>query len=160
MDTKQFDETVEKMRALFGRDYQFALATTSDQGPSLRFVDTYFDGKDFYVVTYTKSRKVMDIEKEPRVAICSRKAYSFSGIARNIGHPLLPENLVVRNILTEVFKDWYFMHNDEADPNMCYLKITPTQGFFHFEKTGYKMDFDGKTVTSFPFSFDTVCTEE
>ena len=53
-----------------------------------------------------------------------------------------------------------FLIWNEADENMCYIRIDPTAGFFHKDGTGYKIDFTEKTVKTFPFTFDTVLTEE
>ena len=46
-----FEIAIKVMREQFGRDYQFALSTCRDNIPSSRFVDTYFDGDSFYIVT-------------------------------------------------------------------------------------------------------------
>lgn len=40
------------------------------------------------------------------------------------------------------------------------VKIKPTTGFFHKDRIGYKINFDEKTVDTFPFNFDIVLTEE
>lgn len=155
-----FENALKIMQDIFSRDYQFALATSENDTPSLRFVDTYFDGECFYVVTYLYSQKVKEIIKNPNVALCSKKMHSFSGRAYNIGHPLLSENSGIREKLIEVFEPWYFKHNNENDSNMCYIKIKPTTGFFHKDGTGYKVNFEDKTVSKFPFNFDIVLTEE
>jgi hypothetical protein len=154
-----YENALRTMDALLAKDCQFALATAEDGVPSLRYVDTFFDGGCFYVVTYAKSRKVREIEKNPSVALCDRRLFSFSGKAYNIGHPLKPENLAVREKIAEAFKIWYFRHNDEADEAMCYLRIEPENGFFHADGTGYKMNFTGKTAETFPFTFNTTLTQ-
>lgn len=43
---------------------------------------------------------------------------------------------------------------------MCYIRIDPTAGFFHQDGTGYQINFTEKTVRAFPFTFDTLLTEE
>lgn len=156
----EFECAVKIMKDLFSRDYQFALATSSDNVPSLRFVDTYFDGESFYIVTYALSQKVKDISKNPNVSLCARKMHSFSGKAYNIGHPLDEKNSEIREKLIKVFEPWYFAHNNEQDENMCYVRIEPTSGFFHKDGKGYKVDFSKRSVESFPFKFDIVLTEE
>ena len=153
-----FENAIRVMKELFGRDYQFTLSTCRDNIPSSRFVDTYFDGESFYVVTYRLSQKVTEIESNPNVSLCSIKMHAFSGLAYNIGHPLKAENAEVRSVLVKAFEPWYFEHNNEADENMCYLKINPTTGFFHRDGTGYRIDFAEKTVETFPFVFDIVLT--
>lgn len=145
---------------MFSKDYQFTFATTDNNVPSLRYVDTYFDGKYFYVMTYGTSQKVKEISLNLDVALCSRKMHAFSGKAYNIGHPLLKENEKIREKLIKVFESWYFKHNNENDKEMCYLKIKPSTGFFHKDGTAYKINFTEKTVIDFPFLFDTVLTED
>ena len=145
-----YENSIRVMIDLFGRDYQFALSTDKNNIPSSRYVDTYFDGESFYVVTYGLSKKAAEIADNPNVSLCCSRMHAFSGKAYNIGHPLL----------TKAFEPWYFKHNNEADENMCYIRIDPTAGFFHKDGTGYKIDFTEKTVKTFPFTFDTVLTEE
>lgn len=155
-----FEVSIEKINKLFGRDYQFALATMNDKEPSVRFVDTYWDGRAFYIVTNKQSRKVSDINTNPSVSLTCRRLHSFEGTAVDIGHPLLEENRAIREKLTEAFRDWYFVHNNENDANMCYLEIEPTLGFFHQNGVGYRVDFLQKTVESFPFEPSIRYTEE
>lgn len=141
------------MRELFGRDYTFALATTEGKVPSVRFVDTFYDGAAFYVVTHERSQKVKELTKNPNVALCN-KLYRFSGTARNIGHPHKAENGAIRGKLMQVFEPWYLAHNNEDDPGMCYVRIMPEYGFIYQDGTGYKIDFEKKTAERFPFDFD------
>lgn len=156
----EYESALAIMHELFTKDYQFALATVSDNIPSLRYVDTYFDGEAFYIATYDKSQKVKEITENPHVSLCARKGYAFSGFAENRGHPLAPQNQAIREHLTKAFSAWYFAHNNENDEHMCYVRVVPTTGFFHHNGTGYKVDFKEHTVLTFPFSFDTVLTEE
>ena len=152
----EYENAINVMKELFGRDYQFALSTAKDNIPSSRFVDTYFDGESFYIVTFKLSQKVTEITKNPNAALCCNRMHAFSGRATNIGHPLDPENVLIRSILIKAFEPWYFKHNNEADENMCYIRIKPATGFFHKNGTGYKVNFTKKTVNTFPFTFDTL----
>ncbi len=153
-----FERAMSVMAELFGKDCAFALATAGENVPSVRMVDMYYENGAFYVVTYANSRKVRELEANERVAMCAQ-AHRFSGAARNIGHPLRPQNAAIRQSLTRVFAPWYFKHNDEGDENMCYVKIEPRRGFFYQNGTGYDVDFENKEVKSFPFVFDAVLPE-
>ncbi|MCH5191355.1 MAG: pyridoxamine 5'-phosphate oxidase family protein [Oscillospiraceae bacterium] len=144
---------------LFQKDYQFAMATTANHIPSLRFVDTYFYDGAFYILTYENTNKVKEINVNPQVALCSRKGYAFHGKAVNIGHPLLPENSEIKNKLIVAFKQFYFKHYNENDP-ICILKIMPENGFVYKDGIGYKIDFVNKTAFAEPFTFNTILTEE
>lgn len=155
-----FENAISAMKEQFGRDYQFALSTCRNNIPSSRFVDTYFDGENFYIVTYKLSQKAVEIAENPNVSLCSRQMHAFSGQAHIIGHPLDPDNSDIRSSLIQAFERWYFKHNDEADENMCYIKINPITGFFHKNGTGYKVNFIERTVNSFPFNLDIVMIED
>lgn len=65
-----YENSIRAMIDLFGRDYQFALSTDKNNIPSSRYVDTYFDGESFYVVTYGLSKKAAEIADNPNVSLC------------------------------------------------------------------------------------------
>lgn len=153
-----YEKSLNVLKELFAKDYQFALATSSDNIPSVRFVDTFYDDGAFYIVTYAKSQKVQEIEKNSEVSMCNN-LYRFSGTAYNIGHPLCEKNHGIREELIKVFDPWYFAHNDENDENMCYIKIELKQGFFYKDGTGYKVDFTDKKAEEFPFVSDIVMVD-
>lgn len=146
-----YEKSLTVLKELFARDRQFSLATSADNIPSVRVVDTYYKDGAFWVVTCAKSRKVREIEGNPNVALCSG-LYSFTGKARNAGHPLKEEHREIRSELIRAFEPWYFQHNDEGDENMCYVKITLTSGFFYKGKTGYRVDFIQESADAFSFA--------
>lgn len=146
-----FKESLRVLADLFGKDCTFVLATVKDSIPSARVVDTYFDQGVFWIVTYAKSKKVIEIMDNPNVALCNQ-FHTFQGKATNMGHPLNEDNQEIREKLIQVFAPWYFAHNNENDEYMCYVKIKPETGFFHKDGTGYKVNFQQKNVESFPFT--------
>ncbi len=148
-----YEKALLVMNELFAKDYQFAMATVKGNTPSVRFVDTFFEDGSFYVVTYSKSQKVQELEDNSQVSLCN-EFYRFSGNACNIGHPLLLENRAIREKLIKVFEPWYFAHNNENDENMCYVKIELKEGFFYKDGIGYKVSFQLKEVEQFPFDYD------
>jgi general stress protein 26 len=153
-----YEKSLNVLNELFARDYQFALATTNNNIPSVRFIDTYYDQCCFYIVTYAKSKKVIEMEINNNVSLCN-KLYSFNGVAINIGHPLIPQNSEIREKLIRVFEPWYFKHNNENDENMCYVKVELTDGFFYKDGKGFKVDFIAQEAKEFPFEFDMVLAE-
>lgn len=153
-----FEKSLNVLAELFAKDYQFALATSNDNVPSVRFVDTFYDNGAFYIVSYAKSQKVKEIENNHKISMCN-KLYRFTGTAYNIGHPLSEKNHAIREKLTKAFEHWYFEHNNESDENMCYMKIELKQGFFYKDGTGYKVDFENRKAEEFPFTFDIVMVD-
>lgn len=146
----EFEQCLGVLNKLFKKDYLFSFATAKDNIPSVRVVDAYYDDDAFWIVTYAKSKKVIDIESNPHVALC-HNFYSFKGKAWNVGHPLSGNNAAIREKLMTVFQAWYFAHNNEADEDMCYVKFVPETGFFYHNGTGYKANFMKKEVETFPF---------
>lgn len=150
-----FTKSMKVMQSLFGKDSLFALATTKANIPTVRVVDAYYEEGSFYIVANRLSRKVIDIIENPNVALCE-EMYQFQGKAYNIGHPLQEENKEIRETLVKQFEKWYFLHNNEADENMCYIKVELTNGFFYLDGTGYRVDFTNQTAEEFPFQFEAV----
>ncbi len=149
-----YEKSLEVLETLFGKDSQFALATSHDNAPFVRFVDVYYHDGSFYLITYGTSKKVIDIMGNPHVALVSHRLHRFLGLATNIGHPLKAENALIREKLLVAFEKWYFLANNEKDPQTCLIQIKLNEGFFYHDGTGYKVDFINKTTTSFPFQFD------
>ncbi len=154
-----YEESLEALEALFGKDVFFVLATAEEGRPSQRVVDAYYEDGVFWIVTYGKSVKVREIEQNPYVSLCN-SFHRFQGRAYRAGHPLRPENSEIRAKLIQVFAPWYFEHNNENDENMCYVKVEPDSGFFHKDGMGYKVDFAAKTAERVPFSPEVIMPVE
>lgn len=113
------------------RDNVISLATISTQlnekgqpMPAVRNVNAYYEAGVFYIVTYGKSNKMIEVDKNPEVAFSvDQKNISGSGIAENLGWVLDPKNAKIRTKLREVFSKWYDEANDESDENFCYTAI-------------------------------------
>lgn len=146
-----YERSMEVLNELFAKDYTFVLATVNDNCPSQRVVDTYYCDQAFWIVTYALSNKVKELRKNPNVSLCNN-FHIFSGKAYYMGHPLKEENKEIRETLIRVFEPWYFAHNNEADENMCYVKVELEQGFFNVGGTGYRVNFVSKEATEFPFA--------
>lgn len=149
----KFEKTIDILEEHFGGDYIYVFATSNDNIPSTRVVDAYYDNGAFWIVTYGTTRKVKELEKNPNVSLCNN-FHVFNGKAYNVGHPLDESNKKIREKLIKVFEPWYFAHNNEEDKDMCYVKIEPETGFFHKDKSGYRIDFVNKKVEEIPFTPD------
>lgn len=147
----EYEQSLDVLLRLFQRDYTFVLSTAKDNVPSQRVVDTYFYGGEFWIVTYAKSNKFLEIAQNPNVSLCNNFNI-FCGKAYSAGHPLDTQNKEIREKLIKVFEVWYFAHNDESDENMCYIRVAPQKGFFHDKGKGYSVDFINKSAKIIPFS--------
>lgn len=152
-----FDEGIKLVEEIFGngKDNLIALATIAREAgeggkpcPVVRCVDAYYENSTFYVVTYGKSNKVMQVCENSEVSIATfQDMFTASGTGENLGWVLAPENAEIRAKLRTAFAAWYDMANNENDENCCILAIHLTKGTLninHWEKL-YFMDFVNKT---------------
>ncbi len=146
--SKEFDKLNNKLIKQFGKDRNMALATSVDDIPTIRIVDTYYLNRSLYIFTHESTEKIKQITKNKFVSLCTG-LHEFQGEAYNIGHPLKEENKEIRDILTEAFSYWYFAHNDESDPKMCYMQVKLNTALTYFGKYGYNVDFTTEEVERF-----------
>lgn len=138
---KHNETTNSILKERFGKDSLIALATAVDSIPHVRTVDAVYIDSAFYIVTYALSGKMLQIEKNPTVAI-SGEWFTAHGIAEDLGHVLAEENTQVMEILRSAFAAWYNNgHTNEADLNTCLLKIQLTDGILFSEGIRYDIDF-------------------
>ena len=137
-------DTERIMNERFGGDSIISLATTVDNIPYVRNVDAfYFDGS-FYVLTYGLSRKMIQIEKNPNVAIAG-EWFTSLGNGINLGYFGKHENEFIANKMKTVFSKWIDNgHNNFDDENTCILRIELTQGVLFSNGKCYEIDFSTK----------------
>ena len=113
-----------------------------------RQVDAYYEDCTFYIVTYGKSNKMLQIEQNAEVAVAlSSEMFTAMGVGESLGWVLDPQNAEIRTKLRTAFANWYDMANNEKDENCCILAIHLTRGTLninHWEKL-YHLDFVNKT---------------
>lgn len=137
-----------------GKDNLISLATIAREPgkdgkprPVVRCVDAYYENATFYIVTYGKSNKMLQISENQEVSIaCFQEMFTASGTGENLGWVLKPENVQIREKLRNAFSAWYDDANNENDENCCILAIHLTKGTLnvnHWEKL-YFMDFENK----------------
>lgn len=125
----------------FGKDSIIALATTVDNVPDVRSVNAFYEDGAFYVLTYGKSNKMKQIEKNPVVAIAG-DWFTAHGKGINLGYFGSPENENIAKRMREVFAEWIDNgHNNFEDVNTSILKIELTDGVLFSHGTRYAIDF-------------------
>ena len=152
----KYEEGLQLIEETFGngKDNNISLATVAQELgtdenpiPVVRTVDAYYEDCTFYVVTYAKSNKMLQIEQNPQVSIAGCfEMFTATGVADNLGWVLDPKNAEIRSKLRKAFAEWYDMANNENDENCCILAIRLTKGTLnvnHWEKL-YHMDFVNK----------------
>ena len=89
-------DTERIMNERFGGDSIISLATTVDNIPYVRNVDAFYLDGSFYVLTYGLSRKMIQIEKNPNVAIAG-EWFTSLGNGINLGYFGKPEHEFIAN---------------------------------------------------------------
>lgn len=137
-------DTERIMNERFGGDSIISLATTVDNIPYVRNVDAFYLDGSFYVLTYGMSRKMIQIEKNPMVAIAG-EWFTSLGNGINLGYFGKPENEFIANKMKIVFSKWIDNgHNNFDDENTCILRIELTQGVLFSNGKCYEIDFSTK----------------
>ena len=85
----------------FGKDNIISLATTVDNIPYVRSVNSFYQDGAFYVLTYGKSNKMKQIEKNPTVAIAG-DWFTAHGKGVNLGYFGKVENEIIAKRMREV----------------------------------------------------------
>ena len=129
------------MEERFGHDNLIALATAEDNRPYVRTVDAYYEGGSFYIITYARSNKIMQLEKNPCAAI-SGEWFTAHGTYDNMGFIGKAENLAMAEKLKEIFAAWIGNGDvDLSDENTIILRIKLTDGVLFYHGTRYDIDF-------------------
>jgi general stress protein 26 len=125
----------ELIRFLESKDTEtMVLATSHNDRVLARNVLVASDGLDLYFFTWKHSRKCMQIEKNPKVALCKDKV-QIEGAAEILGG-LLDEKTkkytdIIRRKFPEAIEEW------ERRPGMIIVRVKPT-----FAITGGSSDGD------------------
>jgi len=125
----------------FGKDNLISLATTVNNVPYVRHVNSFYEDGAFYVLTYGLSNKMKQIEKNPLVAIAG-DWFTAHGKAENMGYFGKKENESIAQKMKRIFSEWIDNgHNDFEDENTCILRINLTEGVLFSHGTRYDIDF-------------------
>ena len=127
----------------FGYDNLISIATVDENTPYIRTVNSYYENGAFYTITHALTKKMKQIEKNPKVAICSNDWFCGHGIGENIGHVCDEKNAELASKLRAVFAEWYDNgHTNEKDPNTCILKIRLTDAVLYCDGKKYDINFN------------------
>ena len=134
-------ETEEIMIERFGGDSLIALATTVDNIPYVRNVNSYYENRAFYVLTYGISDKMKQIAVNPVVAVAG-EWFSAHGRGVNLGWFGSPENAAIAEKMKTVFAGWINNgHNNFEDKNTVILRIDLTDGVLFSRGRRFDIDF-------------------
>ena len=133
--------TEEIMLERFGGDRLIALATTVNNIPYVRNVNSYYENGAFYVLTYGISDKMKQISENPVVAVAG-EWFSAHGRGVSLGWFGSPENAHIAEKTREVFAGWINNeHNNFKDRNTVILRIDLTDGVLFSNGRRFDIDF-------------------
>lgn len=116
------------MAERFGKDTVLALATVEDGAPHVRNVDAYYENGAFYIVTDSRSGKMAQIRKDPRVAVAG-EWFTGHGYAEDLGPFGCKANEGIANRLRQAFAAWLDNgHTDPAAEQTHVLRVTLRDG--------------------------------
>ena len=125
----------------FGNDNIIALATTVDNKPYVRSVNSFYENGSFYVLTYGLSNKMKQIHQNPCVAIAG-DWFTANGQGINLGYFGDKENKKIAKKMLVIFSEWINNgHINFEDKNTCILQIELTDGVLFSQGTRYDIDF-------------------
>ena len=134
-------EAEKIMAERFGKDSVISLATTVDNRPYVRSVNSFYDNGSFYVLTYGLSNKMKQIQQNSSVAI-SGDWFTANGTGVNLGYFGIEDNKEIADKMRVVFSEWINNgHNNFEDENTCILKIELADGVLFSHGTRYDIDF-------------------
>lgn len=127
----------------FGFDNLISIATVDGNTPFVRTVNSYYENGAFYTITHALTKKMKQIEKNPKVAVCSNDWFCGHGIGESLGHICDNKNAELASKLRTVFAEWYDNgHTNEKDPNTCILKIRLTDAVLYCDEKKYDINFN------------------
>ena len=139
--TKLTTEIEKILIERFGNDNIIALATTVDNKPYVRSVNSFYENGSFYVLTYGLSNKMKQIHQNPCVAIAG-DWFTANGQGINLGYFGDKENKKIADKMFVIFSEWINNgHNNFEDKNTCILQIKLTDGVLFSQGTRYDIDF-------------------
>lgn len=135
------------MEKRFGHDTLLSVATTSDNIPYVRIVNSYYEDGCFYTVTYSLSNKMKQLSVNPSVAVCG-EWFTAHGIGKNLGWIKDECNREIADKLRNVFSSWYNNgHVNEEDQKTCILCIRLSEGILFNEGSKYIINFSDKILS-------------
>jgi len=139
---KLTEETRKLMDERFRKDNIIALATATDNMPSVRYVNAYYEKGAFYIITYALTNKMKQIEKNSSVSIAG-DWFTATGKGGSLGWFGKEENKEMAEKLRKVFAEWIDNgHNNFADENTIILCVQLERGVLFSHGTRYEIDFE------------------
>ncbi|MGN1040782.1 MAG: hypothetical protein ACI4QL_05075 [Candidatus Fimimonas sp.] len=147
MDQQQiYARALEVMKENFSHMTIMSLGTCAHGVVSVREVNTYYKDGKMYVLSKKTNTLMHDIDICPSVGLC-HGAHNMRGIARDLGHPLEPQNAELRKKLKKEFSLNYDEYVTEDNPDMRIVEITLTSAETFTRYHRYEIDYVAQTAS-------------
>ena len=153
----QYEEAMRNLEEKFAhKDVLLSLSTIAllpntagNPIPAARLVDAVYEDGCFYTVSYATSSKMLQIGKNPHVAICFIvENFTANGIGENLGWVCDKKNAEIMTRVRPIFAGWYNDANNDEDCNTCLLRVRMTNAVWNDAHKGIRdeIDFVNKTA--------------
>ena len=156
MENQSTTSVINMIKDKYQQDTILLVATSNNNVPTVRSVDSFFYDNSFWIVTNLVCNYVKEIQSNPYVMVSDGGHNRFWCKAVVTGHPLDEANKSIREVFLQVFHHWYKEVNNEALDSVCYVKATPYKGYIHKDKLGYTFNLveDSVMVTDITHHID------
>lgn len=146
MDKQQiYARALEVMEENFNHVVEMSVASSADGNVAARDLNAYYHDGKFYVLGKRGNTLLEHIAKCPNVGLC-HGSHNMQGVARNLGHPLEPQNAALRKTLRHEFSLNYADYVEESNPDMCIVEIQLTKAETYTRYHRYEIDFAARTA--------------
>lgn len=146
MDKEQiYNRALEVMTENFGHVVEMSVASAANGAVNVRDVNTVYRDGAFYLLAKVGNSLMNDISVCPAVGLC-HGSHNMHGTAKNLGHPLDPQNAELRKWLKREFSMNYGEYVTENNPQMRIIQIDVTKAETFTRYHRYEIDFVGKTA--------------
>lgn len=141
MDQQQlYARALEVMKENFSHMTIMSFGTCANNIVAVRDVNTYYQDGKMYILSKKTNTLMHDIAICPNVGMC-HGAHNMQGVAKDLGHPLEPQNEALRKKLKKEFSLNYGEYVTEDNPDMRIVEVTLTKAETFTRYHRYAIDY-------------------
>lgn len=146
MDQQQiYARALQVMEENFSHVVELSVASAANGEVAARDLNAYYRDGKVYVLSKSGNTLMKHIAVCPAVGLC-HGSHNMQGVARNLGHPLDPQNAELRKWLKREFSLNYTDYVTESNPEMRIVEITLTKAETYTRYHRYEIDFVAQTA--------------
>lgn len=146
MDQQQiYARALQVMEENFSHVVELSVASAANGEVAARDLNAYYRDGKVYVLSKSGNTLMKHIAVCSAVGLC-HGSHNMQGVARNLGHPLDPQNAELRKRLKREFSLNYTDYVTESNPEMRIVEITLTKAETYTRYHRYEIDFVAQTA--------------